>query len=83
MTIEISSTIQVPQFTMPADWLNGKFKLKELHVDLENIFAINENAFAGDVFESMRKLILINWNLQTMDTRMLRKFQFCLSVHQS
>lgn len=75
MSIEISSTVQFPKFTVPADWLNGNFKLKELYIDLENVFVIKENAFAGDVFKSMQKLILINLHLQTMeDTMILRKY---------
>lgn len=75
MSIEISSTVQFPKFTIPADWLNGNFELKELYIDLENIFVIKENAFAGDVFKSMQKLVLINLHLQTMeDTMILRKY---------
>lgn len=74
MSIKISSTVQFPKFTIPADWLNENLKLKELHIDLENIFVIYENAFAGEAFKSMQKLVLINLHLHTMDTMVLRTY---------
>lgn len=73
MRIQISSTVQFPNFTITADWLNGSFKLKEMHMDLENIFVIYENAFAGKVFERMQKLVFNNLHLPTMDTMLIRK----------
>lgn len=73
MHIKITSAVQFPKFTIPADWLNGNFKLKELHIDMENIFEISNNAFDGEVFEWMQKLVLNNLHLHSLDTMILRK----------
>ncbi len=68
IAIEISSTVYFPKFTIPDDWLNGNYKLRELQVDVENIFEISANAFVGTVFEWMQRLVLINLQLHSMDT---------------
>ncbi|KAJ6644338.1 Thymocyte nuclear protein 1, partial [Pseudolycoriella hygida] len=72
MSVEISSTVRFPDLTITANWLDGSFKLTELQIDLENIFVVSENAFAGDVFKSMQKLILNNFHLQAMDMKILK-----------
>lgn len=76
MSIEISSSVQFPKFTITADWLYGNFKLTELQIDLENIFVIYENAFTTEVFKSMQKLVFLNLHIHTMDTQLLRKYDF-------
>ncbi|XP_037034562.1 uncharacterized protein LOC119073282 isoform X2 [Bradysia coprophila] len=73
ISIEVASTIYFPRFTIPPDWLDGNYKLKELQIDVENIFEICQNAFAGAVFEWMQKLVLINFHLHSMDTAILQK----------
>lgn len=82
MSIEISSSVQFPKFTIHADWLKGNFTVKELQIDLENIFMIYENAFTTDVFKSMQKLVFLNLHLHTMDTNLLRKYKFWLLFDQ-
>lgn len=75
MFIHISSSVQFPNLMITDDWLNGSFKLKEMYIDLENVFVIYENAFAGEVFKRMQKLVFNNLHLPTMETVLLRKLQ--------
>lgn len=80
MSIEISSSVQFPKFTICSDWLNGNFSLNALQIDLKNVFVFCENAFTTEVFKSMQKLVFINLHVHTMDVKLLRKSSYNFSV---